>query len=486
MQLQLTTLLFLIAMVILFQLAPGILRKYVLIMGSMVFIIYEGGIPGIVVIALITLLTYASARLIFSGEGSLERTRGQKAGASVVITILLLILFSWKYIPWALSLRGINITAGPLSLPVPIGLSFYTFGAISYIADLYLGKLRPEKSIGNMALYMCWFPKLLSGPIERAEDFLSQLKYLGNIRAYSFQRITYSASYIVWGLVMKLLIADKVALAVDAAFGNVSSMGSVSLVLASLLYTIQIYCDFAAYSNMAIGTSKLFGIDLTQNFKTPYMAENIPDFWNRWHISLSSFLKDYIYFPLGGNRKGIARKCLNTAVVFFVCGLWHGTGLSFIIWGMLHALFSILAGILKKSPLSFLVHGIVGRIITFICVSFAWIFFRAENTTQALEFIRGMIPAMNENPMFSGLMTGSDVMLGLKAIDWVIVGVSFLILALMDYSAYIKDTTPPAMLIAGMSSNRRIIILSVVLSVVLVFGEYGSGAEIREFVYMNF
>jgi hypothetical protein len=153
---------------------------------------------------------------------------------------------------------------------------------------------------------------------------------------------------------------------------------------------------------------------------------------------------------------------------------------------MLHALFSILAGILKKSPLSFLVHGIVGRIITFICVSFAWIFFRAENTTQALEFIRGMIPAMNANPVFGGLVADSAVMMELNPIDWCIVCVSVLILALMDYSAYRKDTTPPAMLIAGMSSNRRIVILSMVLSALLVFGEYGSGASIREFVYMNF
>ncbi len=486
MQLQLTTLVFLIIMICAFQFAPGILRKYVLLLGSMIFILYEGGIPGLIVITLITFFTWGSGLLFFSGQDSPDRTGKQKAATAVVITILLLILFGWKYIPWALSLKGVTIYKGPLALPVPIGLSFYTFGAISYIADLYNGKLPPESDIENVALYMFWFPKLLSGPIERAKDFMSQLKFMGNIRAYSFQRITYSASYIVWGLVMKLLIADKVAVAVDAAFDNISSMGSMSLALASLLYTIQIYCDFAAYSNMAIGTSKLFGIDLTQNFRTPYLAENIPDFWSRWHISLSSFLKDYIYIPLGGNRKGSFRKCLNTIIVFLVCGLWHGTGLSFIIWGMLHALFSILAGFLKKSPLSFLVRGNIGRIVTFVCVSFAWIFFRADNTTHALEFVKGMFPAMNENSLFSGLVAGSAVMLGLKAIDWVIVGVSFLILALMDYSAYRKDTTPPAMLIAGMSSNRRIIILSVVLSIVLVFGEYGSGAEIRQFVYMNF
>ena len=470
-------------MLVMFQLSPGILRKYVLILGSLGFIWYEGGVHGLVVIVVITLLAWWSGRLFFSEEG---RTASQKVAMAAVITVLLLILFGWKYIPWMLSLRGINVTTGPLSLPVPIGLSFYTFGAISYIADLYMGKLKPEKNIGNMALYMFWFPKLVSGPIERAKDFLTQLKFLGNIRAYSFQRITYSASYIVWGLVMKLLIADKVAVAVDAAFGNISSMGSVSLVLASLLYTIQIYCDFAAYSNMAIGTSKLFGIDLTQNFKTPYLAENIPDFWSRWHISLSSFLRDYIYIPLGGNRKGTVRKCLNNIIVFLACGLWHGTGLSFIIWGMLHALFSILAGFMKKSRLSFLVRGNIGRIVTFVCVSFAWIFFRADNTTHAFEFVKGMIPTMNENPVFAGLVADSAVMLGLKAIDWCIVCVSVLVMALMDYNAYRRETTPPAMLIDKMSSDRRIIILSVVLSVVLVFGEYGSGAVIREFVYQNF
>ncbi len=486
MLLQFTTISFVIVMLILFQLAPGNLRKYVLLCGSIIFICVEGGIPGIVSILLITLMAWGTGILFFSGKGTAQERSKEKRAAIVVIVLFYSILFGWKYIPWMASRMGQGIFAGAAVLSVPIGLSFYTFQAISYVSDLYSGEIAPEKSFVRFAIYMTWFPKWMSGPIERAKGFLGQLDYSGNIRAYSFKRIATAMSYFVWGLVLKLMIADKVAIPVDAIFANISAMDPATLMLGSLLYTIQIYCDFAGYTNIAMGISKLFGIDLTQNFRTPYMAENIIDFWRRWHISLSNFLRDYIYIPLGGNRKGVLRRHFNTLAVFMVCGMWHGAGLSFIVWGLIHALLNITANIMKKTRLNFLLRGGQGRFITFVLVSFAWIFFRAESLSLAVDFIKGMVPALNSNTLFQGIALTDGLILGLGRQDWWIAALSIIAMIVLDAISYEKDTVPPAYLIERLSDNRRLVLLSVILSVVLIFGEYGAGDEIRKFVYMNF
>lgn len=311
MTLQITTVTFLIILLIAFQLTPGRYRRCVLLFGSIVYICFEGGLLGIAAVTLVTLITWALGRVV----------SGRKRAFVAAISFLVLVLFGWKILSYIVARAGMAGLTGALNLPVPIGLSFFTFQAISYISDIYAGRIEPEKDILSFALYMMFFPKWMSGPIERAGTFMEQLQFQGKIRAYSFHRITHAAAYIVWGLVLKFLIADKLAIVVDSAYDDLTVLGPVVLFLVSVLYTIQIYCDFAGYTDIAIGISKLFGIDLTKNFRTPYMAENITDFWRRWHISLSSFLKDYIYIPLGGNRKGALRKHLNTVAVFVVCGL---------------------------------------------------------------------------------------------------------------------------------------------------------------------
>ena len=485
MTLQFTTIVFVIVMLVLFQLSPGQLRKYVLLLGSLGYIFVEGGVLGLTVILLVTLISWGTGRVFFAGKETTNEGRSRKIAMISVIALLSAVLFGWKYLPWLAGVLGKDVS-GKTWAAVPIGLSFYTFQAISYVADLYTGKMKPLKSPVKYSIYMTWFPKWMSGPIERAGTFVDQLKYSGNIRSYSFLRITAAAPYFIWGLVMKLLIADKIAKPVDAAFAGIGSMGPLALLLASLLYTLQIYCDFAGYTNIAIGLSKLFGIDLTQNFKTPYLAENITDFWRRWHISLSSFLRDYIYIPLGGNRKGALRKHLNTVIVFFICGMWHGAGLSFIVWGLLHGFFSIVTAFLKKSKLDFLVKGGIGRVLTFIAVSFAWIFFRADSMSQALQFIKGMVPGINANGAAAGLAISEGEILSLGTMDWWIAGIALAVLFILDILAYRRDSVPPALMIESLGANRRIVILAAVLSLVLIFGEYGAGEDIRKFVYMNF
>ncbi len=483
MTLQITTIAFLILMMVLFQFTEGRYRRWILFLGSLFFIYVEGGVLGLAAILVATLFTWRAGNALFA---RMQNGRSGKAVMALSIAFLALVLIGWKYIPHLLRSRGVDISTGILSLPVPIGLSFYIFQSISYIADIYLGKITPEIGLLNFSLYMVWFPKWMSGPIERAGSFTEQLQYQGRIRAFSFHRITHAAAYIVWGLVLKLLIADKLAVAVDTVFTDTSLYGAGTLMLASLMYTIQIYCDFEGYTDIAIGISKIFGIDLTKNFRTPYMAENIVDFWRRWHISLSNFLRDYIYIPLGGNRKGIVRKHINTIIVFLVCGMWHGVGLSFILWGMIHAVLNVLTSILQKTKLRVLVKGNLGRIITFVCVSFAWIFFRADSLSQGMAFVKGMIPFANANTFLGGMEVQEAAILGLRAMDWWIAWITVVFVAVLDAFAYRKDTVPPVAMIKGLSDNRRLVLLTAIMSLVLIFGQYGSGAEIREFVYMNF
>ncbi len=487
MQLQIVFVSFLIIMLIVFQLSGSSVRKYVLLFGSFAFIVVEGGITGLVSIIAISAITWLTGKFMCNRQPK-EREHGsaEKAAAFAAITILAGILLGWKHFPWIMSRFGWDVITGDSILLIPVGLSFYTFQAISYIADIYRGEIIPAKSLADFFLYMCWFPKWMSGPIERAGTFMNQLRYQGNIRAYSFHRIAHASTYIVWGMFLKLLIADKAAVVVDFVYNDIQSMGEVVLLAAAVLYSVQIYCDFAGYTYIAMGISKLFGIDLTDNFRTPYMSENITDFWRRWHRSLSMFLRDYVYIPLGGGRKGTFRKYISTAVVFLICGIWHGVGLSFVAWGLLHALFSVISGILVRTRAVYLVKGSIGRVITFVCVTFAWIFFRAPSLTTALVFTKSMLPIFNPNPLLNGAFGEQSAVGMLGTMDIGVLVLGMLILAAMDYYAYKKETVPPLLMMSGLSDNRRLVLSAAVFAIILIFGEYGSGAEIRQFVYMNF
>ena len=468
MVLQITTIAFLTGLIILFHICPKAFRKYLLLLASVAFIYTEGGVSGLAVLAVITIATWLVGFL--AGKNT--------PIAIVTIAALAAVLFGWKYIPW--------LSRGAFSFAIPIGLSFYTFQAISYIADLYAGKIRPEKNFFKYALYMMWFPKWMSGPIERAGDFIDQIDSCGSTKLLDFDRFKRAASYLIWGMFMKLVIADRIGTVVDVVFEDIPSYGFLTLMLASLLYTIQIYCDFAGYTNSMIGISTMFGLELTQNFKTPYFSESTVEFWRRWHISLSNFLRDYVYIPLGGNRKGEGRKMLNTLIVFFVCGMWHGAGLSFIVWGLLHGFFNIITNLIKDTGARFLVRGVSGKIITFCLVSFAWIFFRAASISQALTFVKGMIPGVNALAPTAGLVAEEAQMLGISTMEWWIAGLSILLLTLLDLYASQKKSILPEIVSTKWGDYGRGIFLAVILVLVLIFGKYGAGEDIRAFVYQSF
>ncbi len=484
MLLNVSTVGFILVLAALFKVVPGKIRPYVLLAGSVLFVYSEGGLKGLVVLAVITAMTWA-----------VGMCPGRRVLVIVSVVALAAILFGWKYIPWIMGQMGGSAAAdasgdvngvGALTA-MPIGLSFYTFQAISYIADLYVGRLEePERNPFRFALYMMWFPKWMSGPIERAGAFFEQIQASCGAKRFDLDRFIRCMSYLIWGMFMKLVIADRLGVVVDAVYADMAACGFLTMMLASVLYTIQIYCDFAGYTNSMIGISGLFGIELTQNFMTPYLAQSTTEFWRRWHISLSNFLKDYIYIPLGGNRKGENRKMINTIVVFIACGLWHGAGVSFLVWGLLHGLFNICAGLCRKKGFRFAIHGISGQIITFCLVSFAWIFFRAGSLGEAFRFIGGMIPGVNGMAPLAGMAVADKMMLGISTMEWWIALFSVGLMVVMDVHAWMRKSVLPEVVAADWGDVARSVFLVVIAFAVLIFGKYGSGEAIRSFMYMSF
>lgn len=285
---------------------------------------------------------------------------------------------------------GIHLSISTLRIFLPVGISFYTFSALSYCIDIYQGKIEPTEDFLAYSAYASFFPSILSGPIGRADK---QLPQFFEKRVFSYETAAAAGRAIIWGAFIKLCIADKLGVFVDTVYGNLYNHNGTTLLLTQFLYTIQIYADFAGYSFIAIGCGKLLGINLQENFRRPYLSKTVTEFWRRWHISLTSWFRDYIYFPLGGSRVSVPRWMLNILIVFGVSGLWHGAAYTFIIWGLLHGIIMIIERLLYGNKLkgikdSISVSNVLRIILTFCIVSFLWIFFRLDNVQDAFYVIK--------------------------------------------------------------------------------------------------
>ena len=297
----------------------------------------------------------------------------------------------------ALAGLGFQANFWTLKVILPVGISFYTFHGLSYVIDIYKGRIEPERNIITYSLFVAYFPLLVAGPIERATHLLPQIK---KRRFFDYTKAVDGVHQILWGLFKKVVIADTCALYANDIFDHYESMNSLSLFLGALYFSFQIYGDFSGYSDIALGTSKLFGIDLLRNFNYPYFSRDIAEFWRRWHISLSSWFRDYLYIPLGGSQGGIGMKIRNTFIIFLVSGFWHGANWTFIVWGALHAMFFLpllitqnnrnnLATVAKGKRIPSL-KELVAMLLTFGLTSFSWIFFRAKTVSEALAYIKNM------------------------------------------------------------------------------------------------
>ena len=339
-----------------------------------------------------TALTFVSGLLI---EKSGQNRNKKRLILSVCLLINLGILFSFKYFNFinesvfsALEYLGIRWNVPNFDILLPVGISFYTFQAIGYSIDVYRGTVKAESHFGMYALFVSYFPQLVAGPIERTQNLLHQFRekhYFNADKAVSGLR------QMLWGLLMKVVIADRVAIIVNAIYNNNEHHNGTMLLYATFLFAIQVYCDFAGYSNIAIGASRIMGIDLMENFRRPYFATSIKDFWSRWHISLSTWFKDYVYIPLGGNRVKYGRHIVNLFITFLVSGIWHGANWTFFIWGAFHGGFIVLNHLKAhffKTELNNNFVKVVNVLSCFVTVCFAWIFFRASSALEAFNIIR--------------------------------------------------------------------------------------------------
>ena len=379
---------FLPAAVFLYYLAPGRNAKnIVLFAASLIF--YGWGGPRYLLLVLLTALLCYAAGLCLDAAG--ERTALKKLAVGVFVLITLGILGYFKYYNFFAATAG--RLAGKELFPLrdivlPLGISFYTFQAISYVVDVYRGKSPAQKNLFHMALYLFLFPQILSGPIIKYHQVAGQLTNRNETISMQF----YGIKRFVYGLAKKVLLANTFGQSVDYIMGVPSGqMGTLTAWLAVILYTLQIYYDFSGYSDMAIGLGRIFGFYYEENFNYPYLSSSITEFWRRWHISLSTWFRDYLYIPLGGNRKGLGRTCVNLFIVFLATGLWHGASMTFIIWGIYHGIFILserlwLKKVLDRNPVKFLNH-----LYAMFVVVFGWLLFRAPSMTYAIDLAKAMI-----------------------------------------------------------------------------------------------
>lgn len=304
-----------------------------------------------ILIALSTFITYISS-IFIQKYNDQKRIVLKKVclAESIVSNLSILCLFKYANfiiinISKLLSILNIGIIERRLDLLLPVGISFYTFQALSYTIDVYRGEIKAETNIFKYALFVSFFPQLVAGPIERSKNLLCQINNIDHISVWNFEQVKRGFLLIMWGLFQKLVIADRAALLVNTVFQHYQNYGFLEIFTAAILFAFQIYCDFGGYTNIARGSACVMGFHLMNNFRQPYLAQNIKDFWRRWHISLTSWFTDYLYIPLGGNRNGRHRKYLNILIVFGVSGLWHGASWNFIVWGLLHAIYQIIGDI---------------------------------------------------------------------------------------------------------------------------------------------
>ncbi len=345
----------------------------------------------------ISLIIISTVIDYFAGRRMAALPERQQRRKYLILSLLtnLGLLFIFKYFNFFVDslnttflIFNFNFLIPSLEVLLPVGISFYTFQTLSYSIDVYRGKIEHEKHFGIFALYVSFFPQLVAGPIERASRLLPQFY---RVNHFDQARVVSGLRLMLWGLFKKIVVANRLAIYVDAVYGNAELHSGVTLLVATWFFAFQIYCDFSGYSDIAIGAARVLGYDLMKNFNRPYFSKNINEFWSRWHISLSTWFRDYVYIPLGGNRKGEPRMFFNILIVFLVSGMWHGANWTFLVWGALHGVFAMMSRITLsrrdqmvdalKIPKS-VVDGF-RMFVTFQLVCLAWIYFRAASISDA-------------------------------------------------------------------------------------------------------
>ncbi len=495
-------LLFFPAAVLLYYLVPPRWRHIWLTVVSYLFYACFAPIYVLLLFA-VTLITFLAGlgieRARKTVSAAQEPTPPAKSGRVFFLFGLLLplgILFFFKYFNFIVGdvLHGfsavfpeLGLQTPVLSIALPIGISFYTFQSLSYVFEVHKGTFPAEHDFLYYAAFVSFFPLLSAGPIERAPHLLPQMHEVHKLNLHNIKQ---GLLLMLWGYFQKMVISDRAAILVNQVFGNYETYAGFQLVTAAVLFGFQIYGDFAGYSNLAIGAAKVMGFDIMLNFNTPYLSRSVGEFWRRWHIALSSWFRDYLYFPLGGSRCSTSQKYRNIMIVFLVSGLWHGAGWNFIIWGGLNGLFQVLeqqfapqrAWICQKLHINTdsLGHKVVQTVLTFCLVDFAWIFFNATDVQTAFGFIERMFTTLHLDNLFGGAL----FTLGLSRVEMHILLAALLVQLLVSLCTYNGISVREILCGQGFVWQDFVILFGIF--VVLIFGIYGPAYNASNFIYMQF
>lgn len=444
----------------------------------------------ILLILFSTTATFVSGILI--EKQSTDKKKRIIVALSFIANLGMLALFKYynffvDNINLSFKLFGISYSIKNRHIILPVGISFFSFQALSYTVDVYRGGIKPVKNFLKYALFVSFFPQLVAGPIERSGKLICQFE---EEHKWDYNRARDGFLLMLHGYFMKMVVADRIAIFVDAVYGDISTYGGWYLIVASMLFSIQIFCDFAGYSTIALGAARILGFELTDNFNAPYFSKSIAEFWGRWHISLMNWFRDYIYIPLGGNRKGTVRKYVNVLVVFLISGIWHGASWAFILWGVINGIYQIIGKVL--TPLRNKVVSIFGLnresfghrffkvVVTYLLVTFAWIFFRAGDATTAMSCVKSIFTANNPWVLFDN----SLYELGLDWKNFQVMLLSIGILGIAEYCKYkgiiIREN------LVNQNLWFRWLVYIVAIVAIFVFGIYGSAYDEAGFIYFQF
>lgn len=481
--------------VILFYVMPRKLRQPWLLLASYYF--YMGWNAKYALLILTsTVVTYLCALLLDRIEADHKKKRRFVLVASLVINLAILVFFKYFYflhdtIAACLSVVGIKMQASRLDILLPVGISFYTFQALGYTIDVYRGDVKAEKNFITYALFVSFFPQLVAGPIERSKHLLGQLEKISHEKAWDFDGVTRGLLMMLWGFFMKMVIADRAAILVNQVFECYYMFRGVPLAIAMVLFVVQIYCDFASYSAIALGAAKVLGIELMVNFEAPFFSKSISELWRRWHVSLSSWFRDYLYIPLGGNRCSRPRKYFNNMVTFLVSGLWHGASWHYVLWGGIQGIYIVIGDLLrpikKKFNTCFHVrvetfgYQAVQVLCTFFLFALSMVFFRADTVTDAGYYIQRMVTTFEVWSLFDGTIYN----LGLDQMEMTVLGLGIVILLITD-ACYAKKKELFDTLVKKQCLAVQYVIVAVLLVMILVFGIYGEGYDAAQFIYFQF
>lgn len=474
--------LFLAVALLLYFIVPKKLQCGTLLVINLAFYAFFG-LPAMLCLAICVLSVYFGAL-------GIQKAAGAKQKKLLLVGVLVLNIGYLLYVKYAgLTANLLNTALHREDIAfrviVPLGIAFYTLQAASYLMDVYRGKYEAERNIVRFAAYMSFFPIIMQGPISRY-DRLSPTLCREN--RFDFNRFISGAELAIWGYFKKTVIADRAALVVNTVFDNSAQYGGLVTLVAMILYAVQLYTDFSGCVDICRGVSEVMGIELEDNFKHPYFADSVKEFWHRWHISLSTWLRDYLYFPLGGSRKGTARKYVNTMIVFLVSGLWHGVGLQYLVWGFLHGAYQVVGDLLKKPRQALrsrlgineqlFSHRLFQKVITFILITAAWTFFRADSVTTALNMFRSLL---DFNPF--ALKNGALLKLGITSADWTILLFSIFVLWVVSF---LQERMSIRKTIADENRWFRYLLFAIGILSIFLFGIYGPGYSASQFIYMQF